>query len=137
MKIKSLTKEQKIKLIMGADFWTNYDLDGRIYKFVVSDGPVGLRQPLDRTTAEQQNCIKSVAYPSFQMLSQTWDSGLAYEMGKSLGNDCIEQNVDRYIARSGCEHKEIADQWSKFRIFFRRPLYCRCVRQGIHKGRSK
>lgn len=93
-RIKNLTKEQKIKLVMGADFWTNYDLDGQIYKFVVSDGPIGLRQPLDRMTTEQHDCIKSVAYPSFQMLSQTWDAELAYEMGRSLGNDCIEQKVD-------------------------------------------
>lgn len=94
MKKENLTTEQKVKLIMGADFWTNYDLDGEIYKFVVSDGPVGLRQPLDRTTTEQQDCIKSVAYPSFQVLSQTWNVDLAYEMGKSLGNDCVEQKVD-------------------------------------------
>ena len=92
--VKNLTKEQKIKLVMGADFWTNYDLDGQIYKFVVSDGPIGLRQPLDRMTTEQHDCIKSVAYPSFQMLSQTWNAELAYEMGRSLGNDCIEQKVD-------------------------------------------
>ena len=92
--VKNLTKEQKIKLLMGADFWTNYDADGQIYKFVVSDGPIGLRQPLDRMTTEQQDCIKSVAYPSFQMLSQTWDTDLAYKLGESLGNDCIEQNVD-------------------------------------------
>ena len=83
---------------MGADFWTNYDLDGAIYKFVVSDGPLGLRQPIDRMTTEQHDCIKSVAYPSFQMLSQTWDTNLAYKMGKSLGNDCIEQKVDILLA---------------------------------------
>jgi len=98
MDIKKLTTEQKIKLVMGADFWTNYDLDGAIYKFVVSDGPIGLRQPLDRTTTEQQDCIKSVAYPSFQILSQTWDTELAYQLGYSLGNDCIEQNVDILLA---------------------------------------
>ncbi len=94
MDIKKLTVEQKIKLLMGADFWTNYDVDGALYKFVVSDGPIGLRQPLDRTTTDQHECIKSVAYPSFQMLSQTWDEELAYQLGQSLGNDCIEQKVD-------------------------------------------
>ena len=98
MDIKKLTAEQKIKLVMGADFWTNYDLDGAIYKFVVSDGPVGLRQPIDRTTTEQHDCIKSVAYPSFQMLSQTWNTELSYKMGKSLGNDCIDQKVDILLA---------------------------------------
>lgn len=94
MDTKKLTAEQKVKLVMGADFWTNYDVDGAIYKFVVSDGPIGLRQPLDRTTTEQHDCIKSVAYPSFQILSQTWNTELAYKLGYSLGNDCIEQNVD-------------------------------------------
>lgn len=94
MKKEKLTAEQKIKLVMGADFWTNYDVDGAIYKFVVSDGPIGLRQPLDRMATEQHDCIKSVAYPSFQVLSQTWDTALAYELGYSLGNDCIEQKVD-------------------------------------------
>lgn len=94
MKVKKLTAEQKIKLVMGADFWSNYDADGQIYKFVVSDGPIGLRKPADRTDAAQLGCIKSVAYPSFQILSQTWDLSLAYLLGCSLGNDCIEQNVD-------------------------------------------
>jgi len=98
MDTKKLTAEQKVKLVMGADFWTNYDLDGAIYKFVVSDGPIGLRQPLDRTTTEQHDCIKSVAYPSFQILSQTWDTELAYKLGYSLGNDCIEQKVDILLA---------------------------------------
>lgn len=98
MDIKKLTAEQKVRLVMGADFWTNYDLDGAIYKFVVSDGPLGLRQPIDRMTTDQRDCIKSVAYPSFQILSQTWDTDLAYKMGKSLGNDCIEQKVDILLA---------------------------------------
>lgn len=88
------TTEQKIKLVMGADFWSNYDIDGQIYKFIVSDGPIGLRQPTDRTAIDQRDCIKSVAYPSMQVLSQTWDTNLAYQLGYSLGNDCIEQKVD-------------------------------------------
>ncbi len=98
LKVKDLTTEQKIKLIMGADYWSNYTVDGKLYKFVVSDGPVGLRQPRDRMTTDQWDCIKSVAYPSFQMLTHTWDMSLAYEMGYCLGNDCIEQDVDILLA---------------------------------------
>lgn len=91
---KELTTDQQIRLVMGADLWTNYDMDGAIYKFVVSDGPIGLRQPLDKNAADQSDCIRSVAYPSLQILAQTWDEGLAYRLGQSLGNDCIEQGVD-------------------------------------------
>lgn len=121
MEIKKLTAKQKIKLVMGADFWTNDDLNGAIYKFVVSDGPVGLRQPLDRTTTEQRDCIKSVAYPSFQMLSQTWDTQLAYQYGYSLGNDCIEQKVDILLG-PGVNIKRLPTNGRNFEYLSEDPL---------------
>lgn len=94
MDISKLNKIQKVKLVMGADFWSNDTVDGSLYKFVLSDGPVGLRQPLDKSNLEQKEVIKSVAYPSTQVLSQTWNCDLAKLLGKSIGNDCIEQKVD-------------------------------------------
>ena len=94
MDISKLNKIQKVKLVMGADFWSNDTADGSLYKFVLSDGPVGLRQPLDKSNPEQKEVIKSVAYPSAQVLSQTWNCDLAKLLGKSIGNDCIEQKVD-------------------------------------------
>lgn len=94
MDISKLNKIQKVKLVMGADFWSNDTADGSLYKFVLSDGPVGLRQPLDKSNPEQKEVIKSVAYPSAQVLSQTWNCDLVKLLGKSIGNDCIEQKVD-------------------------------------------
>lgn len=133
MKKENLTNKQKIKLLMGADFWTNYDLDGAIYKFVVSDGPLGLRQPLDRTTTEQKDCLKSVAYPSFQMLSQTWDSFLAYEMGKSLGNDCIEQKVDILLG-PGVNIKRLPTSGRNFEYFSEDPYISGVFAKEYIKG---
>lgn len=96
MDLKKLSTIEKTKLVMGADFWCNETLGGRVYKFVVSDGPVGLRQPTNRNTTEQTAdiTIHSIAYPSIQVLSQTWNKDIAKLMGKSIANDCIEQNVD-------------------------------------------
>lgn len=130
---RELTREQKIKLIMGADFWTNYDADGRLYTFVVSDGPVGLRQPLDRTTTEQSDCIKSVAYPSVQMLSQTWDPVLAYEMGRSLGNDCIEQDVDILLG-PGVNIKRLPTNGRNFEYFSEDPYVAGVFAREYIKG---
>ena len=96
MKAKDLTAVEKAKLVMGANFWTNETLDGRVYEFVVSDGPVGLRQPTDRTAAFQVS-YPSIAYPATVVLSQTWNKELAALQGKALGNDCIEQNVDTLL----------------------------------------
>lgn len=89
-----LTKEQKVKLVMGADSWTNYDVDGQLCKFVVSDGPVGVRKPTCRDFDNQSGVTKSVAYPSCQVLSHTWNLSLARLMGNAIANDCIEQDVD-------------------------------------------
>ena len=132
-KLSELTAEQKIKLIMGADFWTNYDAEGAVYRFVVSDGPVGLRQPLDRMTADQRDCIKSVAYPSFQMLSQTWDPALAHEMGKSLGNDCVEQKVDILLA-PGVNIKRLPTNGRNFEYLSEDPLVAGLFAEAYIEG---
>lgn len=96
MDLKKLSTIEKAKMVMGADFWCNETLDGRVYKFVVSDGPIGLRQPTNRNTTEQTAdiTIRSIAYPSTQVLSQTWNKDMAHLLGKAIANDCIEQNVD-------------------------------------------
>lgn len=93
MDIKRLTAVEKVKLVMGADFWSNDSLDGRIYKFAVSDGPVGLRHPR-KGSQVNEGVVPSIAYPSSQVLSQTWNKEMAYLVGKSIANDCIEQDVD-------------------------------------------
>jgi len=92
--VSKLTKEQKVKLVMGADSWTNYDADGQVYKFLVSDGPVGVRKPDCRDFDNQSGVTKSVAYPSGQILANTWNPSLARLMGNAIANDCIEQGVD-------------------------------------------
>ncbi len=129
----NLSTEQKIKLVMGADFWTNYDADGAIYKFVVSDGPIGLRQPLDRTTTEQHDCIKSVAYPSMQILSQTWDTELSYTLGCAIGNDCIDQHVDILLG-PGVNIKRIPTCGRNFEYVSEDPLLAGTFAREYIKG---
>ncbi len=129
----NLTTEQKIKLVMGADFWTNYDADGAVYKFVVSDGPIGLRQPLDRTTTEQHECIKSVAYPSMQILSQTWDTDLPYTLGCAIGNDCIDQHVDILLG-PGVNIKRLPTNGRNFEYLSEDPLIAGVFAREYIKG---
>ncbi len=92
-KLNDLTKQQKIKLTMGADCWGNYDAEGTLYQFTMADASNGLRMPVDRNLAG--GVIRSaISYPGFQTLSHTWNTDLAYEMGYSIGNDCVEAGVD-------------------------------------------
>ncbi len=87
-----LTVEEKINLLVGKDTWSNYGCNGKVYEFIVSDGPVGLRHP--RKTEGNDDIIPAIAYPSTQILSHTWNKELFRRMGNAIANDCIEMNVD-------------------------------------------
>ena len=99
MNFSDLTIQEKMRLLAGKNFWQTDDLDGKLYTVSVSDGPVGVRKPYrsdEGSTATGD--IPSVAYPSIQVLSQTWDTDLAREMGECLADDCIEKDVDVLLA---------------------------------------
>ncbi len=93
---KDLTPTQKLKLLMGKDCWHTEDFDNLLYCATVSDGPLGLRTPalVDGQYVDQP----SVAYPSMQIASQSWDSELAYRLGCALADDATEKDVDVLLA---------------------------------------
>lgn len=85
---------EKLRLIMAKDWWETDDLGGKIGKVKVSDGPVGLRCLAVTDSWANDSIYPSVAYPCYQMLSQTWNLSLAHKMGRAIADDCIEHNVD-------------------------------------------
>lgn len=96
--LKTLSYEEKVRLLMAETYWGNHSLGGKVYAFTVSDGPVGLRCSKNIKEGGENGCYPAVAYPSMQMLAQTWDVGLAREMGQCLADDCIARGVDILLA---------------------------------------
>jgi len=97
----TLSIAQKTKLLVGKNGWQLDDLDGALYQVSVADGPVGLRKTSTVEWGEEAFKLRdlpSVAYPSIEVLAQTWNTALAYEMGECLANDCIEKGVDVLLA---------------------------------------
>ena len=117
--IEDFTAKEKLKLLMGQDCWNTEDFDGQLYKAKVSDGPVGLRTP--KWTGSRFEDQPSVAYPSTQILSQTWNKDLAYKLGAALADDCIERNVDVLLA-PGVNIKRIPHCGRNFEYFSEDPL---------------
>ena len=95
--IKNFTLEEKVRLVAGKDVWHTEDLAGKVYKVKVSDGPVGLRTP-SFSGEWGGKSIPAVAFPSTQVLSQTWTPSLAYRTGEMLADECIEREVDVLLA---------------------------------------
>ena len=95
---KELAAEEKMRLICGKDFWHTDDLGGKLPRITVADGPVGLRMVKERREDGTETSYPAVAYPSIQLLANTWSTASAKEMGMSLGDDCIERDVDILLA---------------------------------------
>lgn len=95
---KELTAEEKMRLICGKDFWHTDDLDGKLPQITVADGPVGLRVVKERKEDGSETAYPATAYPSIQLLANTWSIECAEAMGASLGGDCLDREVDILLA---------------------------------------
>lgn len=128
MDVKNLSVEQKIRLTMGIDRWSNYDVDGALYQFKLADATVGLRlEPEDGSES------KAVGYPSAQMLANTWNTDLAHKMGNAIANDCIESNID-VILGPGINIKRLPTNGRNFEYFSEDPYLSGHVAKSYIEG---
>lgn len=91
-KLNEFTVEQKLRLICGKDCWHTVDFDGDIPFVRVTDASMGVRMPVD--PKEWSGDKPSVAYPSLQMLANTWDVGVVREYAECVADDCLDAGAD-------------------------------------------
>ena len=91
--LKDLTIDEKITLLTGKDCWRINDLNGKLPSLFVSDGPNGLRK-----IAPDGSTVKATAMPNISMLTNSWDTELAFLDGSTIAEDCIENDVDVLLA---------------------------------------
>lgn len=119
MDVKKLSVEDRVKLTMGADRWSNYDVDGKLYKLHVSDATVGMRTSVQSDDGTER-ILPAVAYPSAQIVANTWNPSLARKMGNAVANDCIERNVD-VVLGPGLNIKRVPQNGRNFEYFSEDP----------------
>ncbi len=117
--MKNITTEEKIQLLIGKDTWTLHNCNGKIHEIVVSDGPMGVRQPA-RDNIDGGD-LPSIAYPSSQTLSFTWNPELARKVGNAIANDCIDRDMD-IILGPGVNIKRVPLCGRNFEYFSEDPL---------------
>ena len=74
--LEDLTVEEKLRLLCGKDFWHIGDLNGKLPSILTSDGPVGVRHTVP-VEGSADKTVPSVAYPSVQVLANTWSTECA------------------------------------------------------------
>lgn len=135
--VKQIPNTEKLRLIMAKDWWETDDLDGKIGKVKVSDGPVGLRCLAVTDSWANDSIYPSVAYPCYQMLSQTWNVALAHKMGRAIADDCIDYNVDVLLG-PGVNIKRTPLCGRNFEYFSEDPyvagMFGKSIIEGVQEG---
>lgn len=90
--IKDLTIEEKLRLICGKDCWHTCDFGGKLPYIRVTDASMGVRMPVD--SGSWGGDKPSVAYPSLQMLANTWDLDTVREYAECVADDCLDAGAD-------------------------------------------
>ena len=87
--LASLSLEQKVRLLTGADFWTTHaEPSIGLRSIVFSDGPSGVRG----VVWDERD--PSLNLPSATALAATWDLDLAYRYGAVLAAEAVRKGVD-------------------------------------------
>ncbi|MCM1236857.1 MAG: glycoside hydrolase family 3 C-terminal domain-containing protein [Ruminococcus flavefaciens] len=87
--VKDLSYKEKLRLLCGDGKWHTCDLDGKLPKLKVTDASMGVRMP-----DENDNNIPSIAYPSLQMLANTWNIDVVRKYAECVADDCLDAGAD-------------------------------------------
>ena len=91
--VASLSLDQKVRLLTGADFWSLHGEPGvGLRRMVLSDGPAGVRG--ERWDERDP----SANIPSPTALAATWDEELVEELGGLLASEARRKGVDVLLA---------------------------------------
>ncbi len=91
--IQDMSLDEKLSILTGQDAWSTVPVERLgVDSISVSDGPHGLRKVKEDKPQLVQ--YEAVAFPTYSALAATWNTDLAYEMGKAIAGECIEQDVD-------------------------------------------
>lgn len=95
--IKELTLPEKASLCSGATFWESKAIDRlNIPSIVFADGPHGLRKENndDVDNVALKSSFPATSFPPAVNMASTWNPELIGEVGKALGEQCLNQGVN-------------------------------------------
>ena len=93
--VAKLSREQKIAMLSGADFWRTKSLPGHgVDGVMVTDGPHGLRkQRGNNDHVGLGDSVPATCFPTAAALGSTWDAALLEEVGAALGRETRAEDV--------------------------------------------
>ncbi len=125
--IKLLTLEEKLRLLCGKDYWKVSDANGKLPKTSMSDGPSGLRKVVDGKE------LPATSMPALSVVSNTWSKECAKLDGKTIADECIENDVEIILA-PGVNIKRTPLNGRNFEYFSEDPYQAGILSKEFIKG---
>ena len=95
--IDMLTVEEKARLLVGHKTMSTYPIPEKgVEPIFMSDGPNGLRMenPEGDSLTGVSDSMPTTCFPTGVTLASSWNEDLALEMGKAMGEECVNFGVD-------------------------------------------
>ncbi len=88
--INQLTLEEKASLCSLKNFWETQDIPRLgVPSITLAQGPYGLAKRLSNFS----DIIPSTCFPASSALASSWDTDLAYCIGKAIAEECLTEDV--------------------------------------------
>jgi beta-glucosidase len=93
--INQMTLEEKASLCSGLNFWYTKGIERLgVPSIMMTDGPHGLRKQIgDADIVGLNESVPATCFPTASALAATWNRDLVYQVGKALGEECLQEKV--------------------------------------------
>lgn len=92
--IQDLTTEEKARLTSGTNPWSIGSVPEKgLPNYTITDGPHGLRKAQDVESVEVSENVPATCFPPAAAMSSTWNPELIEQVGKAMGEECIQEGV--------------------------------------------
>ncbi|KAL2200046.1 glycoside hydrolase superfamily [Corynascus similis CBS 632.67] len=127
-KLATLTTEEKVSLLVAADFWRTKAIPSKNVPAVkTSDGPNGARGGIF------VGGTKAALFPCGTSLAATWNKDLLYQVGQHIGNEVRARSADVLLAPTVCMHRHPLGG-RNFESYSEDPLLCGKLAAQYIKG---
>lgn len=133
--IKSMTLEQKAKLVSGKDFWTTVPFpELEVPSIMMTDGPHGLRKQIaDNSGLDTSGAVPATTFPSASTTSCSFDKNLLFKMGQMIAEECVKEDVSLLLG-PGLNIKRSPLCGRNFEYFSEDPLLSGRMAAGMTNG---
>ena len=90
---KSLSTDEKIRLLGGDGAWHTYGADGKIPVIMMTDGPHGLRKVYEEKHGDIENSIPATCFPTASAVAASWNPEAAAKMAKAIAKEAKSEQV--------------------------------------------